>query len=160
MKKFYLSAFLALGLAQFCHAQDAFTGLEKAMDAETYERAGLRKLNSDERAALDEFVRDYVAGKQKAAAKVAATEAVDRAVKEKRVQPPEVIESRIVGTFKGYGMRTLFRLENGQVWKPTNDESATFSPVENPKVIIFKDGLFGYKMFIEGAATVRVKKVS
>ena len=157
MKKFYFSAFLALSVAHLALAQE-FSGLEKAMDSETYERAGLRKLTSDERAALDQFVRDYVAGKTKDAAKVAAAEAVDRAVKEKKVQPPDVTETKMVGTFKGYGLRTTFRLENGQVWKPTNDEEARFSPIENPKVIIFKD-MFGYKMFIEGAATVRVKRV-
>ena len=38
-------------------------------------------------------------------------------------------------------------------------EKTTPSPaVENPRVIIFKD-FAGYKMFIEGASTVRVKRV-
>lgn len=159
MKKLLFAALLTIGMAHFASAQEvAFGGLEKVMDRETYERAGLGKLTSDERAALDEFIRDYVAGKQKDAAAVAATEAVDRAVKERKVRPPEIIESKIVGSFKGYGPRTIFRLENGESWKPTNDNIARYSAIENPKVIIYRDS-FGYKMFIEGAETVRVKRV-
>jgi flavin-binding protein dodecin len=158
MKNFCFAALLALGLTPLASAQDTFNGLEKAMDSDTYERAGLRKLTKDERAVLDQFVRDYVTGKQKTAATAAAAEAVDRAVKEHKVQPPEVIESKMVGAFKGYNTRTVFRLENGQVWKPTSGETATFSAIESPKVIIFRD-TFGYKMFIEGAATIRVKRM-
>lgn len=158
MKKLSLAVLFAIGMAQFAIAEDPAFDLEKAMGRETYERAGLNKLTSDERAALTEFVRNYVAGKQKDAAAVAAAEAVDRAVKEKKVQPPLVIESSIVGTFKGYGPRTYFHLANGQTWKPTNDYIETYSAIENPKVIIYKD-MFGYKMFISGASTVRVKRV-
>jgi hypothetical protein len=159
MKKFSLAVLFALGLAQFAAAEDPAFDLEKAMGRETYERAGLSKLTSDERAALSEFVRTYVAGKQKDAAAVAATEAVDRAVKERKVQPPQVIESNIVGTFKGYGPRTFFHLANGEVWKPTNDYIESYPSIENPKVVIYRNDLFGYKMFIQGGGTVRVKRV-
>ena len=160
MKKLSLAVLFAIGMAQFAIAEDPAFDLEKAMGSETYGRAGISKLTSDERAALSEFVRNYVAGKQKDAAAVAAAEAVDRAVKEKKVQPPQVIESNIVGTFKGYGPRTFFHLANGEVWKPTNDYIETYSPIESPKVIIYRSDLFGYKMFIQGGGTVRVKRVN
>ena len=159
MKKLSLAVVLAIGLARFALAEESAFDLEKAMGPETYERAGISKLTSEERAALSEFVRNYVAGKQKDAAAVAAAEAVDRAVKEKKVQPPQVIESNIVGTFKGYGPRTFFHLANGEVWKPTNDYIETYSPIESPKVIIYRNDLFGYKMLIQGGGTVRVKRV-
>jgi hypothetical protein len=159
MKKLSLAVLFALAMAHCAIAEDPAFDLEKAMGPETYERAGLNKLTSDERAALAEFVRTYVAGKQKDAAAVAAAEAVDRAVKEKKVQPPQVIESNIVGTFKGYGPRTFFHLANGEVWKPTNDYIETYSPVESPKVVIYRNDLFGYKMLIQGGGTVRVKRV-
>ena len=159
MKKLYLAALLGLGLVNFASAQDAaFAGVEKAMDRDTYAKAGLEKLTGAERAVLDGFIRDYVAAKQKDAASVAAAEAVDRAVKERKVRPPEIIESRFVGSYQGYGLRTLFRLANGQVWKPTNSEVVTTSPIESPNVVIYRD-MFGYKMFIEGASIVRVKRV-
>jgi hypothetical protein len=158
MKKLYLTAVLAFGVTHFALAQDKFGGLEKAMDSDTYERAGLRKLSSDERAALDDFIRDYVAGKQKTAAHAAAAEAVDQAVKEKKVLPPQLVESKLVGTFKGYNPRTLFRLANGQVWQPTNGETVPSSFIESPNVSISHD-FFGYQMAIEGAPSVRVKRV-
>jgi len=145
--------------AGFAFAQDGeFPGLKKAMDAEAYERAGLSKLSDTERAVLDKFIQEYTAGKQKDVASAAAAEAVDRALKERKVRPPDITESRMEGVFKGYGLRTLFRLENGQVWKPTNDEPVSYSAIENPKVTIYRD-TFGYKMFIEGAGTVRVKRI-
>jgi hypothetical protein len=146
-----------LFLVSVARGQGDFPGVQKGMDSDTYEHAGLRKLSDEERAVLDQYIRSYVSGKQKAAATAAASEAVNRAIQEHKVEPPDITESRIVGTFKGYGPRTVFRLENGQVWKPTN-ESVASPPLENPRVIIFKD-FFGYKMFIEGASTVRVKRI-
>ena len=159
MKKIYLTILLAMGLAQLTSGQNAgFDGLQKEMNRALYERAGLSKLSSEERAVLDQFIREYVAVKQKDAAAVAATQAVDRAVKERKVRPPEVIESRIVGTYKGYGVRTVFPLANGQVWKPTDDDVYSHSPIEGPAVVILRD-VFGYKMFVEGASVVRVRRV-
>lgn len=159
MKKLYFAALLAFGVGHFASGEDAgFGGLEKVMTQDTYERAGLAKLTSDERAVIDEFIRDYVAGKQKEAAGAAAVEAVDRAVKERKVRPPEVIESKIVGTYKGYGPRTFFHLANGELWRPTNDDVVKSSAIENPSVVIYRD-MFGYKMFVEGASSVRVKRV-
>lgn len=159
MKKHILSALVCAGLAGSAFAQGGeFEGLDKAMDPATFEKAGLNKLSGSERATLDEFVRRYVDAKKKDAAAVAASEAVDRAVKERRVQPPVFIESRIEGTFSGYNLRTVFRLANGQSWRPTNDETERHTPIQNPSVVIFRD-TFGYKMFIEGAWSVRVKRV-
>lgn len=159
MKKLSLVILFAVLVSPVGMAEESAFDLEKAMGPETYERAGISKLTSDERAALAEFVRSYVAGKQKDAAAVAAAEAVDRAVKERKVQPPQVVESNIVGTFRGYGPRTFFHLANGETWKPTNDYIETYSPIENPKVVIYRNDLFGYKMFIQGGGTVRVKRV-
>jgi hypothetical protein len=159
MKKLYFAVLLIIGLARVVTAENAaFEGLEKILDRDTYEKAGLSKLTSDERRTLDGAIRDYVAGKQKEAADVAAREAVDRAVKERKVRPPEVIESKIVGSFNGYRPRTVFRLANGELWRPTNDDVVQVPPIESPNVIIYRD-VFGYKMFVEGASSVRVKRV-
>jgi hypothetical protein len=129
-----LSIFIA---GHFTLAADrSFPGLKSVMDPETYSHAGLNNLTPEQRAALDAFIRDYVAGKEKAAAEVAATQAVERAVKERRVQPPEVIETALVGAYSGYGVRTLFHLANGQTWKPTAGDVVTHAPIENPRVVL------------------------
>ncbi len=158
MKSLSLLFLLLLSVSAFAAPQKDFSGLENAMDAETYEKAGLSKLSGDERAVLDQFIRDYVAGKQKAAASAAADAAVNKAIEEHKVEAPQIVETKIVGTFKGVGARTVFRLENGQVWAPTGGETAPSPPLQNPRVILFKD-FFGWKMFVEGASTIRVKPV-
>ncbi len=158
MKKFILFLAVSLTSLRLLCAEGDFPGLEKSMDSDTYERAGLRKLSKEERAVLDDYIRSFVAGKQKAAATAAATEAVDKAIQEHKAEPPQITESRMVGTFKGVGPRTVFKLENGQLWKPTSGETSPSPAIENPRVIIYKDWA-GYKMFIEGASTVRVKRV-
>jgi hypothetical protein len=158
MKRSILFLAVSLTSLRLLCAEGDFPGVEKGMDSDTYERAGLRKLSSEERAVLDEYIRNYVSGKQKSAATAAATEAVNKAIQEHKVEPPQITESRMVGTFKGVGARTVFKLENGQVWQPTNGETSSSPAIENPRVIIYKDWA-GYKMFIEGASTIRVKRV-
>ena len=132
----------------------AFPGLQKAMTPEQYEAAGLSKLDAAERAKLDEFIKNYVAVSNEQV----ATTAVDKAVKEKKVQPPEVIQSRIVGPFTGYNERTVFTLENGQRWAPSQRDNAYFPKIDSPPVLIVKAG-FGYRMYIAGGGAIRVIKV-
>src|SRR5204863_1026509 len=132
----------------------AFPGVQKAMTPEQYEAAGLSKLDATERAKLDEFIKNYVAVTNE---KVATT-AVDKAIKEKKVSEPEVIQSRIVGPFTGYTGRTVFTLENGQRWAQSQMDSAYFPKIDSPPVIIMKSG-FGYRMYIAGGGAIRVSLI-
>src|SRR6266513_266631 len=132
----------------------AFPGVQKAMTPEQYEAAGLSKLDATERAKLDEFIKNYVAVSNE---KVATT-AVDKAIKEKKVSEPEVIQSRIVGPFTGYTGTTIFTLENGQRWAQSQRDSAYYPKMDSPPVVIIKAG-FGYRMYIQGASAIRVSKV-
>ena len=158
MRTIIAAVVVSVCLAGIAPAQESqFPGLENVMDANTYRRAGLEKLSPEQRETLDAFLRDYVANKQKAAAEVAAASAVDQAVKERKVRAPELIESSIVGDFRGSPPRTLFRLANGQVWKPTDPDPRTRPAIASPKVVIYRD-MFGYKMFVEGAGIIRVKR--
>src|SRR4051812_48333116 len=132
----------------------AFPGLQKAMTPEQYEASGIAKLDPAERAKLDEFIKNYVAVSNERV----ATTAVDKAVKENKVQAPEVIQSRIVGPFTGYTGRTVFTLENGQRWAQSQMDSAYFPKIDSPPVVIVKAGL-GYRMHIAGGGAIRVSKV-
>jgi hypothetical protein len=160
MKNIYLTAFLLVlgtGLTALNAAQpdnSEFPGVEKAMAPADYEAAGLQKLDAAERAKLDAFIRNYVA---KSNEKV-ATEAVDKAVHENKVQAPEVIESKIAGPFTGYNGRTVFTLENGQRWAQSQRDSLYVSKIDSPPVLIMKSGL-GYRMYIAGGGAIRVTKV-
>jgi hypothetical protein len=160
MKKICLSLLLLVLNIDFAllkaapPADPEFPGVEKAMTPADYEAAGLQKLEADERARLDKFIRNYVA---KSNEKV-ATEAVDKAVQQHKVQAPEVIESRIVGPFTGYNGRTTFTLENGQRWAQAQRDSVYFPKIDSPPVLILKSG-WGYRMYIAGGGAIRVTKV-
>jgi hypothetical protein len=159
MNKICIAILFTVVAAQCALAADRpFPGLKSVMDPETYARTGLENLSPEQRAEIDAFIRNYVAGKQKEAAEVAATQAVDRAVQERKVQPPEVIESRLLEAYGGYGPRTLFHLANGQIWRPTSGDVVTHSRVNSPRVVIYRD-FFGYKMFVENNGMIRVKRV-
>jgi hypothetical protein len=151
----FLSVFI---LAPLCalSAEDKpeFQGLEKAMKPEDYEAAGLNKLNDEEKAKLDAFIHGYVSKKTE----LAATAAVDEAVKESNAIAPKVIESRIVGPFTGYTGKTTFTLENGQKWTQSQAVSRYFGKTDSPMVVIVK-GSSGYRMYIVGGGDLRVQQV-
>jgi hypothetical protein len=159
MKNFPIITVFFLALSVFspipAWAQGAeFPGVEKAMSPQEYDAAGLQKLTSDERARLDEFIRRFVSSSNQ----VAAEKAVDRAVKERKVTPPEIIQSRIVGPFTGFTGSSVFTLENGQRWRQSQPGSQYFPKVESPPVIIVKD-TFGYRMYVAGGGDTRVSRV-
>ena len=139
-------------------AGEDFPGIKAALTADQYAASGLGKLSAAERARLDAALKDYFSGASQRVADRAATQAVDRAVKENRTTTTSIIESRLVGTFTGWKDGTLFRLENGQRWKVIDGSRGTYPAVENPQVFIVRDA-FGYKMAVLGGSTVRVRKL-
>ena len=163
MRKFaaiVLCTAVALASAGSANAQNPdFPGVEKAMSPQAYEAAGLNKLSPEERARLDEFIRGYAA----ASSEKAATAAIDQATKQGKVKrnEPEIIQSSIVGRFSGYNGRSTFTLEDGSVWRQSQQVSRSFPPVDSPPVIIIKGTamLAGYRMYIAGGGNIRVSRV-
>ncbi|MGH8160725.1 MAG: hypothetical protein ACRESR_00960 [Gammaproteobacteria bacterium] len=58
------------------------------------------------------------------------------------------VESRIVGEFHGWTGNTIFRLENGQIWKQAGPGFFRIN-LKNPKVVI-KKLLIGYVLKVNG----------
>ena len=138
-----------------------FPGVKKALTPEQFEASGVSKLSPEERQKLDEYLRGYFTGatqkvvqREVAKAKVVA---VDQAVKENKVRPPEIIQSRILGPVNGWKSGKIFVLENGQHWKVT-DEDRYFRAVQDPDVFITRDFL-SYKMTIAEGGVARVVRV-
>jgi hypothetical protein len=159
MKNFAIIVLLFLALCVLspisAWAQAAeFPGVEKAMSPQEYDATGLQKLTPDERTRLDEFIRRFVSSSNQ----VAAQKAVDRAVKERKATPPDIIQSRIVGPFTGFTGSTVFTLENGQRWRQAQPDSRYFPKVDSPPVIIVKDTI-GYRMYVAGGGDVRVSRL-
>jgi hypothetical protein len=151
-----LLALLFFSLPASARAADSdFPGVQKLMSPKAFEEAGLNKLTAEERERLDDFIRRYTASSSQEAAKTA----VDQAVNENKVaSQPQVIESRIVGQFKGYNGRSRFTLENGQVWAQSQQVTAAYPPVDSPAVIIVKAG-WGHRMYILGGGNIRVSRI-
>lgn len=159
------AGFLFLGTAvkaQQTAAEKAedFPGVKKALTPEQYEASGISKLSSEERAKLDDYLRGYFTGATQRVVEKAVEKAkviaVDQAVKENKVKPPELIQSRIVGPVNGWKSGKVFVLENGQHWKVT-DEDRYFPTVTDPEVFIVRD-LLSYKMAIAGGGVARVTR--
>lgn len=71
----------------------------------------------------------------------------------------EEVRSRYLGEFTGWSGKTLFRLENGQVWKQT-DKSRLSWRSSNPEVIISKGAFGSFRLTVEGVnRTVKVKRI-
>jgi hypothetical protein len=78
------------------------------------------------------------------------------------VQPVKSITAHIVGTVTGWRRGKLFKLDNGQVWKVTDDDSRTYTGIpENPEVVISESAFGAFWMDILAVnARVKVKRVS
>jgi hypothetical protein len=160
MKRLIVILALVFAATPLAFAQNSdFPGVQRAMTPEQLAATGVNKLTPAEREKLDQFIRSYVGVSNKRAAEVASAAAVDRAVKENKVRPPEVTESRMVRDYKGYDSRTIFTLENGQKWKAADGGEEPHQTVPRPAVVILRD-TFGYKMYIEGASMIRVVRVN
>ncbi len=72
---------------------------------------------------------------------------------------PDEINSRYDGSFKGWSGNTIFRLENGQVWRQAEADRLKMN-AERPMITI-KRGWFGvYYLKVEGAnKRIRVKRI-
>ncbi len=69
------------------------------------------------------------------------------------------IESRIVGKLDGWGPKTRFRLENGQVWQVA-DDSGRILDLDSPKVAVRRGALGVFYLEIEGTNhSPRVKRL-
>lgn len=60
------------------------------------------------------------------------------------------LESRIAGEFRGWGPKTIFKLENGQRWQVIDNDSYVTKPSPSPAVKITPGALGAFWMSIEG----------
>lgn len=129
-------------------AQDR-SGLAKLMSPEEYSRSGLAKLSDEERAALDAWFARFQAGELQAARTEAVVAAVEEAREEVReARAAERIEARIVGPFAGWSGSTVFRLDNGQVWRQRLPGRYKHEGGDSPDVVISRNALGFYVLTV------------
>ena len=108
-------------------------GLKKMMTAEEYEKTGLDKLSPEELKLLDRWFLKFLAHESEQLVKA------DKKIKKLQQQG---VRRHIMGKFKGWTGKTVFRLDNGEVWKQRLGGRYAIS-LENPEVEISKN-LFGF----------------
>ncbi|WP_376694804.1 hypothetical protein [Wenzhouxiangella sp. EGI_FJ10305] len=163
-------AMIALAFCTAPAAQDDFSSLEERMTGEEYMETGLHKLNEDELAALNEWIRERSLTEEEARElnqRRASGSDSETATADRRGLPDSddddderPIKSRIVGTFEGWQGDTVFELENGMVWEQDENGTHYVPPMESPEVEI-RPGLFGtWQLVVEGQnRRLKVKRI-
>ncbi|MEM1155255.1 MAG: hypothetical protein AAGI44_14050, partial [Pseudomonadota bacterium] len=121
---------LFLAMSSAADDDQTFPGIKALMTPEEYEAAGLQSLSAKELEALNQFLIRYTA--EDAPILLAEDAEIKQAVQEQE------IVSVIKQPFKGWSGKTVFVLENGQVWKQRHAGRYSY-PGNNPEVKITKN---------------------
>lgn len=149
-----LLGLLAFGLAPLAGAQ-SFSTLEERMSVSQFRAAGLDKLTPEELAELNAWLQQNVAGStaayggQPASGGPAMADTGDGPV-----------HSRILGEFRGWEGKTIFRLENGQVWQQVDNDPWRGVKLENPSITIRPGFMDSWTLRVEGYnTTTKVRRI-
>jgi hypothetical protein len=91
-----------------------------------------------------------------------ATSAADFGKPKPAPKIDESLNARIVGAFREWQPGTVFKLDNGQTWRVTGEDSGYYPHVsENPEVVITKTFFGGYVMDLRDVKRkIKVKRIS
>jgi hypothetical protein len=156
------AAALCLGFATLAFVAPAFAADKKAlqerMTPEEFKAAGLDKLTPEELANLNTFL-----GRDTEKRAVELKEAEERAVAGfgGHITPNnEPIVSRLVGRFDGWEGKTVFRLENGQVWQQSDTGELAGVHMDAPMITITPSFSGAWWLSAEGRKSkVKVKRI-
>ena len=154
-----MRVFLGVVLASATLVVQAAEGRLAQLPAEKFAAAGLHKLTPAELAQLETIVAEFAASGPKSATAVEPVKTMGPAwlralvtLQEagERSGAEDVLESRLVGDYEGWSGRTLFRLENGQVWQQADRGERVDSRRAQPRVRIQPGSMGTYWLEIEG----------
>lgn len=147
-------------LAPFASAQDA-TRIEQQMTAEQFQAAGLDQLNPAQLTQLNNWLNRTLDTETSKATKVAE----QRIAQEQRGLPvsrsSEPVVANMQGQFEGFREGRQYTLDNGQVWRQTDNATLVGVSLESPQVNI-TPGMFGgvWYLRVEGYNTrAKVERV-
>ncbi len=139
-----LAAFLSVGILSAMAETGKFPGVKNLMTEEEYRQSGLDKLSDEERAALNAWLIRYTAFE---------AEVIKESVEEVKEETFKPVTTRIVGEFNGWSGKTVFRLENGQVWRQRLSGNYRYQAT-NPEVEVYRNwmGYYWLKIVETGKA--------
>lgn len=149
----------ALLAASGASAQSDFSSLEERMTGTEFREAGLDKLSEEELKNLNIWLRTNLALPESATA--ADSESLEerqriRSEVEEEVRLEQGLGKRgeivttIPGHFTGWTGKTVFELDNGQVWRQTSGGTYRVSE-DDPTVVIYPVSFGGWRMRLEDA---------
>jgi len=154
---------LLLGGSLPAFAQDAAAApaIEKQMTPGQFKAAGLDKLSADELANLNAWLNHTIDTETAKAAVQAKKKVEDDNRGFFNFGSTEPVVGRMVGEFHGFGQGRQYTLDNGQVWRQTDNASLAGVHITNPEVRI-KPSLIGnaWYMMVKGYNTnAKVERV-
>lgn len=144
-----------------------FQPIEERMSARDFRASGLDKLSAEELANLNRWLNGEevrLVGSAPAGSGAASADPSGVGFEKgmfDRPDGPDEVNSRIAGTFDGWSGKTMFRLDNGQVWKQIEPGKLVVgSPMTSPQVTI-KRGFSGvWRLKVAGYnSQVKVERV-
>ena len=178
-RRMMLLGVLLLGANRCAWAEN----IEEAMTPDEFKAAGLEKLSADELARLNAWLQRSAAAPAASAEAIAAPAPTPAPVASKpvdngphilakyRKDDPKLadedsakeideINSRIVGYFEGWRKGTVFKLENGQHWRVTDDRRFDGPSLDGPMAHIKSAFMGSWLLKIEGYnRAARVQRV-
>ena len=147
----YLLLALVIAPQGFAEGRDGddFAAIEREMSAEERRATGIDSLSADELDALNQWLIerfDQVQESVSAEVRQKVREAVLEEVREEAretgaAEREQSFEAKIVGNFSGWGGGTIFRLDNGELWRQRND--GTYRHRGEDRRVRIEQGFFG-----------------
>ena len=133
-------------------ADKPFPGIEALMSEQEYRAAGIDKLSDAERASLNAWLIQYTVGE------APVLRQTNTEVKE--AEQSLTIEASIKQPFNGWSGKTVFKLDNGQLWRQRLDGRYSYKG-EDTQVVIKKNFFGFYKMtLVSTGAAVGVSRIN
>ena len=156
---FLLLAIVSLALFA---ADDPAPDIESLMTAEDYEASGLNKLSDAEREHLSGWVARYregaVKGPPPTPKKDSEMTPQEREVVQEERKAAE-ITAKVLPAFRGWSGKTVFHLDNGQVWQQRTAGNMRYSGPDS--TVVITQNMFGkYVMtHVDTNRSVGVKRI-
>lgn len=134
--------------------------VENLMTAEDFMSSGLDKLSSEERDHLSDWLERY---RQGAVSGPAVVRKPSEMTEEEKIQHQEETDAELVAkvlpSFRGWSGKTVFELDNGQVWRQRQSGTMKYSG-SNSSVVISRNFLGKYVMkHEESGRAIGVKRI-
>lgn len=147
---------LILPLSAGALAQSQAPTFEERMSQADFKAAGLDKLTPEEL----KFLNGWIQAKGVTQMGAPMIKADGTAVFYADGGERQLIESTIVGEFRGWGGKTRVTLENGQVWEQTESGAKGMHTLNAPAVRVKPMSMGSWLMYVDGCpCDMRVKRI-